>query len=148
MRTSYRMVALLALLPLLILGAGCSKPGLEYIPTGGSYTMDEAQAAAVSTSLEAVKGVKTADAPALRTKRLEQLRTEGPEASALADLLTKDFPSETAAVPLRIESATIDGDDCWLVIEAWGDENGVLTHRRLWIIDRATLEITGSSSFR
>lgn len=148
MRAPYRMIALLALLPLLALGAGCSKPGLEYIPTGGTYTMDEAQAAAAATNLESVKDVRTADAPALRTERLEQLRTNGPEASALADALTKDFPSETAAVPLRVESGTIDGAECWLVIEAWGDDDGALSHKRLWVINRTTLEIIGSSSFR
>lgn len=148
MRALYRMIALLALVPLLVLNGGCSKPGIEYIPSGDSYTMDEAQSVAASASLESVKDVRTSDAPALRTERLEQLRTKGPEASQLADALTKDFPSEMSAVPLRIESATIDGAECWLVIEAWGDEDGQLTHRRLWVIDRMTLEIRGSSSFR
>ncbi len=148
MQASSKAIVLFTLLLLLVLTAGCAKSGLEYIPTGGSYSMDEAQEAAASTSLESVKDVRTADAPMLRTERLGKLRTQGPDASALADALTKDFPSETAAVPLRIESATVDGIGVWLVVEAWGDENDVLAHRRLWVIDRTTLEIIGSSSFR
>ena len=149
MRMSRRPLTLLmALLSIIVLASGCSKAGLEYIPAGGTYTMQAAQTAAAEVSLDGVREVMTADASALRTERLTDLRANGDEASALADMLTVDFPSETAAVPLRVEVATVDGVPVWLVIEAWGDEGEVLTHRRLWVIDRTTLEVIGSSSYR
>jgi hypothetical protein len=129
----------MALLSIIVLISGCSKAGLEYIPAGGTYTMQDAQSAAAVASLDSVRDVMTADASALRTDRLTDLRSNGDEASALADMLTVDFPSEIAAV---------DGTSVWLVIEAWGDEGEVLTHRRLWVIDKTTLEVIGSSSYR
>ncbi|PKQ19576.1 MAG: hypothetical protein CVT66_09330 [Actinobacteria bacterium HGW-Actinobacteria-6] len=149
MRMSRRpLTPLMALLSIIVLISGCSKAGLEYIPAGGTYTMQDAQSAAAVASLDSVRDVMTADASALRTDRLTDLRSNGDEASALADMLTVDFPSEIAAVPLRIEAATVDGTSVWLVIEAWGDEGEVLTHRRLWVIDKTTLEVIGSSSYR
>ncbi len=146
--TRSKTVLLAALLALLGLISGCSNTGVEYIPTGGEYTMESAQEAALTANIDDVKDVLTADAPEMRGKRLEELRTKGPGASALADVLTKDFPTETAAVPVLVESATVDGRTAWLVVEAWGDEGGTLVHRRLWVLDKETLEIIGSSSFR
>lgn len=132
----------------LMLVTGCADSGLEYIPSGGTYSMQEAQTLASNTSIDAVKDTKTSDAPALRSKRLATLRAEGPDGTALADALTLDFPSDTASVPLRIESALVDGDAVWLIIEAWGDKGGTLTHRRMWLLDRQDLQVVGSSSFR
>lgn len=149
-----RMRRGLAALPSMLLAAlalliGCSSnPGLEYIPSGGTYTMQQAQQVAAAISLDSVEGIKTSNASVLRTERLRQLRSEGPAASDLADALTKDFPSDTSAVPLRVEAATVDGVKVWIVIEAWGDDLGTLEHRRLWVMDRTSLGIVGSSSFR
>lgn len=141
-------LTLAVLLLLLVLAVGCSSADLEFIPTGGEYTRQEAQDAAAAIDIEPVRDVTSADAPEMRSERLESLRSNGTEASALADALTRDFPSETAAVPLRVEAASVDGVDVWLVFEAWGDEGGTLTHRRLWILDREALTVIGSSSFR
>lgn len=143
-----RTLLFFAVFALTLLLAGCSKPVLEYIPSGGTYTLDEVQRSASGVALDGVDHISTSDAPAARAKRMLELRAEGSDASALADALTRDFPSDTAAVPIRIERATVDGSKVWIVIEAWGDQDGTLSHRRLWLLDQATLQVTGSSSFR
>lgn len=143
-----RSVALLGAAVLACIGlAACGQPALEYIPNGGAYTMAQAEDIASGISLSDVEGVKTSEGPALRKERLLQLREAGTEASLLADALTRDFPSGTASVPLLIESATVDGTEAWLVVEAWGDKDGTLSRRRLWVLDRSTFTVLASSSF-
>lgn len=109
--------------------------------------MAEAEDVAANVSISSVAGAKTSDGPALREERLLDLRANGSEASQLADALTRDFPSETASVPLLIEKATVDDTDVWLVVEAWGAKDGELSRRRLWVLDRATFSVLAASSF-
>jgi len=127
--------------------AGCDTGTLEYIPNGGVYTMTQAEDMASSVSLKDVDNMKTEQGPGLREKALLELRAEGTESSQLADALTRDFPSGVTSVPLRVESATVDGADVWLVVEAWGDAKGTLSRRRLWVLDRSTFTVLASSSF-
>jgi hypothetical protein len=127
--------------------SACGQPALEFIPNGGTYTMSEAEAMASGVSLSDVGDVKTSEGSALRSERLLQLREKGAEAALLADALVRDFPSGAASVPLLVESATVDGTSVWLVVEAWGDEDGVLSRRRLWVLDRLTYGVVASSSF-
>lgn len=143
-----RTVLFFAVLALALLLAGCSKTVLEYIPSGGTYTLADVQKTASEVPLDEVDHIATADAPAARAEQMLELRAKGSDASALADALTRDFPSDTAAVPVRIEAATVDGSEVWIIIEAWGDKDGTLSHRRLWLLDQDTLQVTGSSSFR
>ncbi len=126
---------------------GCEKKTLEYIPTGGAYTMAQVEDVATQVSLVNVENERTADGSALRKDALLELRAAGGDASLLADALTRDFPSDATSVPLLVEAATVDGIEAWIVVEAWGDEDGTLSHRRVWILDRSTFTILGSTSF-
>jgi len=140
------IVIVFALLACTIL-AGCDASTLEYIPNGTAYTMAQAEDMASRISLDDVKNVKTADGQDLRENALLELRAKGSESSKLADALTRDFPSGATSVPLRVESATVDNTDVWLVVEAWGEVDGTLSHRRLWVLDRSTFTVLASSSF-
>ncbi len=131
----------------LMLVTGCADSGLEYIPSGGTYSMQEAQTLASNTSVDAVKDTKTSDAPALRSKRLATLRAEGPDGTALADALTSTSQA-TRIRPTTIRECARRRRCGVLIIEAWGDKGGTLTHRRMWLLDRQDLQVVGSSSFR
>ncbi|MGB4593416.1 MAG: hypothetical protein WBI63_06540 [Coriobacteriia bacterium] len=126
---------------------GCSTT-FEYVPEGAQYTFAEAEELASSAPLGSASDMKTSDANGVRQERLTELRGYGDAERALADALTRDFPADHAAVPLRIEAGTVDGKDAWIIIEAWGDKDATLTHKRLWVLDRATYAVIGSSSFR
>lgn len=140
------MTAALAVALCLVL-AGCST-SFEYVPDGGEYTLAQTQELAQDTPLGKAAEIRTADANAERVERLTELRGHGEVADALADALTSDFPPEHAAVPLLVEAATVDGKPAWVIVEAWGEEDGNLSHKRLWVLDRATYAVVASSSFR
>lgn len=127
--------------------AGCDRNTLEYIPSGGPYTMAQVEDLAAQVSLSDVENEQTADGSALRQEALLELREADTNASLLADALTRDFPSDATSVPLLVEAATVDGTDAWIVVEAWGDKDGTLSRRRVWVLDRATFTILGSTSF-
>ncbi len=121
---------------------------MEYVPEGGTYTLDEIAQRTRALPLGDLASVPTSEAPAIRQKRLVDLRGHGPDARALADALTDQFPTDHAAVPMLIEGASVDGRDVWVVVEAWGERDAYLAHRRLWLIDRVSYEIVSSLSFR
>lgn len=127
--------------------AGCDRGTLEYIPSGGSYTMAQVEDLTTQVNLSAVVNEQTADGSALRKEVLLELREADTGASSLADALTRNFPSDATSVPLLVEAATVDGVDAWIVVEAWGDEDGTLSRRRVWVLDRSTFTILGSTSF-
>ena len=127
--------------------AGCDRSTLEYIPSGGPYTMAQVEDLATQVSLSAVENKQTADGATLREEALLELREADNDAALLADALTRDFPSDATSVPLLIEAATVDEVDAWIVVEAWGDTDGTFSRRRVWVLDRSTFTILGSTSF-
>lgn len=127
--------------------AGCDRGTLEYIPSGGPYTMAQVEDLAVQVSLSDIEDERTTDGSALREEALLELREADANAALLADALTRDFPSDATSVPLLVEAATVDEVDAWIVVEAWGDKDGTLSRRRVWVLDRSTFTILGSTSF-
>lgn len=138
---------LLIIIALALVGCGRNTT-MEYIPEGGSYALVEIEAVARSVNVTPLENVLPSDIPDTRQKYLTDLRGHGGEASRVADALTRDFPLDTAAVPLLVEAAEVDGRPVWLIVEAWAEEGGTLAHRRLWLLDRETLDLVDSMSFR
>jgi hypothetical protein len=135
----------------LVLGlSGCSRAPfkLRFEPTGSALTGPATEKLAASTDISSLASVTTTEAPAVRVTALNELRTMGPLGIRAADLLTIGFPARTAAVPVLVRICAVDGTDCVLVVEAFGDPGGTLTHRRLWVFDRATGAVVRAASFR
>ncbi|MDO8949569.1 MAG: hypothetical protein Q8S43_10260 [Actinomycetota bacterium] len=148
MRTPIRFViALTTLILVCTVLSACDKAAIEYVPNGGTYTLAQAEDVASGYDMSEVENVKTSEGPSLRRERLLELREAGTDTSLLADALTRDFPSDTPSVPLLVESATVDGVRAWLVVEAYGDTDGTLSRRRLWVLDRSNFTVLASSSF-
>lgn len=150
--TNTRRCALVALLLATVLalgGCATARPfRLIYVPSGAAISDIQAHRLASTTDISALASVTTTDAPALRDTVLRDLRTRGALGQRAADLLTQGFPARTAAVPALVRFCTVDGVSAVVVVEAFGDAHGTLTHRRLWIFDRSTGAIIGAASFR
>lgn len=128
---------------------GCERTAtIEYIPEGGSYARTDLEDVARAVDIEVLADVEFGQISDTRQAYLASLRGHGPDANRLADTLTRDFPLDTAAVPVLVEDAVLDGAPVWLIVEAWAEDGGVLEHRRLWIFDRETLDLRDSLSFR
>jgi hypothetical protein len=129
---------------------GCApKPyALRYEPAGAPLTGMEAETLAASTDISALTKTTTADAPALRSIVLEDLRARDETGARAADLLTEGFPAQTEAVPVLVRISSVDGTAAVVVVEAFGDDDGTLTHRRLWVFVRETGAILRAASFR
>jgi len=148
MKNPAHSIALLGSVILVCIALGaCAGSTLEYIPNGGVYTITQAEDLASRVSLAEIENVRTSEGPTRREEALLELRETGDEGSLLADALTRDFPSGATSVPLLVESASVDGREVWIVVEAWGDEDGTLSRRRLWVLDRSTFVVLASSSF-
>jgi hypothetical protein len=144
-----RMILLSALLATVALTPACTGHlRVRFEATGAALTTAAADQLAQATDISAVSGVKASDAPALRAQVLADLRTHGPLGDRAADLLTAGFPARTLAVPVLVRASKVDGHDAILVVEAFGEAGGTLTHRRLWIFDVKSGGILGASSFR
>jgi len=143
----YAMSVLIVIIALAI--GGCSGGGtIEFIPDGVTYSLEDVEATARSIDISSVADVAADEIESTRQDYLTDLRGYGEQAGDVADTLTSDFPLDTLAVPVRVEAAVVDGQDVWLVFEAWAEDGGTLAHRRLWILDRDTLTVTDSMSFR
>lgn len=130
--------------------AGCTAqaPRLEYQGSGAPLTGKAAEELAAATDISSLADVTAEDAPALRADTLEELRSKGTEASRAADLLTTGFPEQTAAVPVLVRLSSVDGTSAVVVVEAFGDPDGKLTHRRLWVFALESGSIVRAASFR
>lgn len=115
---------------------------------GAALTAKSAEALAASTDISALANVPAADAPAMRTRTLAELRSKGADGARAADDLTAGFPAKTAAVPVLVRFCSVDGTPAIVVVEAFGQTGGDLTHRRLWVFDRATGTVIRAASFR
>lgn len=133
------------------LGAvGCTPQpyALRYEPTGEPLTGLEAETLAATTDVSALSKTPSADAPALRSDVLEELRAKSEAGQRAADLLTEGFPEKTEAVPVLVRFSSVDGTAAVVVVEAFGDDGGMLTHRRLWVFVRDSGAILRAASFR
>ena len=138
-----------ALLAAAVLGGCAAQPQLStVVDKQGAYTSAEVEQMANATSLGAASSLTKQQAPAERQRALAALRRSGAEGVAVADLLTKLFPADTAAVPVSIEHARVDGNDALVVVEAAAGRDGKLTTRRVWVLSYPGGAIIDSASFR
>lgn len=142
-----RAVLVGVLLALLI--AACSPSAdVTFIADGGSYTTADLAGVLTDADLGSTARIKADDAAEARQDALADLRGNGEEASALADVLTSQFPLDDIAVPVIVERGRFDDTDAWLVIEATGDVGTKLTGRRLWVFSAADLSVLAAQSAR
>jgi hypothetical protein len=120
---------------------------VTFVPKGSPKTLAQAEQAAQKVDISSASDVQTADADKARTEALVELRRKGPDAGSAADLLTRAFPLKPRSVPVYVESAPVDGQPAWIVVEAWGEQDGKLVHRRVWVFDRGTGDVLGSRSW-
>jgi hypothetical protein len=144
------MIAIsVGLAALACLAAGCApRFELRFETSGPALTGDAAQQLAATTDISALAGVTTTEAVTMRASVLADLRTSGSLGRRTADLLTIGFPARTPSVPVLVRACPVDGKDAILVVEAYGSPGGTLTHRRLWVFDRASGALLLAASFR
>jgi hypothetical protein len=129
--------------------SACESPSsVSYIPEGGSYTADDLAAALGAADPGSTSRVASDAAAETRQEALADIRSNGAEASALADMLTSEFPPDALAVPFRVERGEFDGEDAWIVLEAWGEPGASLSGRRLWVISASDLRVLAAHSSR
>jgi hypothetical protein len=119
----------------------CAHREVTFAP--GTTVVDKAEAdrIALSADLRDSASLKGEDAVSARTEALVALRKQGKEAGGVADLLTRVFPSDTKAVPLLVRGVTMNGTPAWLVVEAWAERTGALSHRRVWVLSRSAGDV-------
>jgi hypothetical protein len=83
-----------------------------------------------------------------RVDVLVWLRGRGSSGERAASLLTKGFPERTAAVPVLVRVAKVDGVRAVIVVEAIGETNGPLDARRLWVFEYSSGRLVSSSTYR
>jgi len=146
MRARLALAVLLSAVALAACGP-VTGPSVRFEASGAPLTSAGAEKLAASTDIGALSRVTTAEAPSLRDEMLAQLRAEGAAGVRAAELLTAGFPERTASVPVLVRDCSVDGIAAVVVVEAYGDTGKTLTHRRLWVFDRATGAILRAASF-
>lgn len=136
MAQSHRMLVIvtLILVTTLLATAGCTADDLVWVDEGTSYTMSSVDKALDIADISAHSDRQATEAAELRHSALTSLRTRGGSASEAANLLTATFSPETRAVPVYVESASLDGKPVLLVVEATGRKTGTLNMKRLWVL--------------
>jgi hypothetical protein len=147
-RTAAALLVASAIAAALTLGVGCSAPYPEYRANAGNLTSQQVDQLAKTSDLSAVRSMTTTDAPTARQEALSRLRAQGPDGARAATLLTAGFPARTAAVPVLVERAKVDGRDALVVVEAWGSAGSTLEHTRLWVFDWQTGGVLRANSYR
>ncbi len=143
-----RRLVLVALSTVVVLGlVACSSAEMTYVTEGGTYTAVSVEELATTIEEPSFADERVEDVSALRGDQLTALRADGGSAATLADILTSEFPTGTASVPYYAEEATVDGQEAWVVLEAWGSSGGMLDKERLWVLRRESGEIVSSSVF-
>lgn len=143
-----RRAALAALVLALVL-FGCSRgPQARFLDDHRVYTLAEVDANAKAQAVGAAAAVKVEDAARIRQQVLAELRQHGATAQKAAEFLTREFPVTSQSVPYYVETATVDGKPCWIVLETSGGKTGVLDRRRLWVVDRASGSIIDARAWR
>lgn len=142
--------ASLAVMCFLVLSAGgCrGRDTLAFVDAHGVYTTRQVREMARKCALGNVAGSPVSDASGLRQERLSRLREMGADGTRAANVLTVGFPVDTRSVPVRVEAASVDGVDAWVVVEAWGPRGGTLDSRRVWVFDRSDGRVLTVATFR
>lgn len=144
-----RLASAIVLMVLLLAACGRqTPPSVTFEPDGAPLTAVEAEELAASTDIASVAVFAVEDAPALRATMLRQLRAKGSTGVRAAQLLTAGFPTATASVPILVRLCRFEGKDAVVVVEAFGDTTGKLTHRRLWVFDPVNGGVLRAASFR
>lgn len=145
----HRTLTLTAALLLLALIAGCGpSTDIQFIAEGASYTSADLVGVLADADLGRLDGIDAEDAGEARQDALADLRRNGDEAAALADVLTFQFPVDDIAVPAIVERGRFEETEAWIVIEATGDAGTELTGRRLWVFSATDLSVLAAQSAR
>ncbi len=126
--------------------AGCTEPKITFVAEDASYTFQSAESLARQKAGTRYADVDGDSAREHRREALIELRDLGTDASELADLLTDLFPNDNQSVPFYTELVTVDGQEAWIVIEAWGPNGSKLEATRLWILGREAGNILYASA--
>lgn len=148
MRIRVAFLVVLIALSIVACGGGAASPSVRFEPNGAPLTAIEAERLASSTDIASFANVSVAEAPALRSRMLTQLRAEGDAGVRAARLLTVGFPASTPSVPVLVRVSSFEGTSAIVVVEAFGDTGGKLTHRRLWVFDTASGGVVRAASYR
>lgn len=137
-----------ALTLVMCLAHGCSERILQYRDSGRTLRLSEVADLARTTDLGRAGQSAADEAADLRTEALTELRSHGKEAQRLADALTAQLPADYRGVPVYVERASVDGRDCWIVVEARpaAGDGGTLSARRYWVFDSSSLAVVESGA--
>lgn len=129
------------------LAHGCSQRILQYRDSGRTLRLSEVADLARTTDLGRASQSAADEAADLRTQALTELRSHGKDAQQLADALTAQLPADYRGVPVYVERASVDGRDCWIVVEARpAAGGGALSARRYWVFDSSSLAVVESGA--
>jgi hypothetical protein len=148
-RRSWGLTLAFTVLALAVATAGCgSAVDASFDESGGPLSLDDAETIAQQADLSPADGIDVAHAPDARVDVLVWLRGRGSAGERTATLLTEGFPERTAAVPVLVRIAQVDGVRSIIVVEAVGAASGPLTSRRLWVFEYASGRVVRSSTYR
>jgi hypothetical protein len=119
-----------------------------WVPDAGSLTPKQVDELAAAADVSRVSSVDVEHAPDVRTDVLVWLRGKGSDGDRAASLLTQGFPDRTAAVPVLVEVAEVDGVRSLVAVEAAGGKDGRLTVRRLWLFELKSGRLVRSATFQ
>jgi hypothetical protein len=142
-----RVAAMMSVAVALLLVACASASQPQWVPEAGTLTSQQVDDIAASADLSKVADVDIAKAPDVRTDALVWLRRQGSDGDRAASLLTAGFPERTAAVPVLVEVAQVDGVRSLIAVEAISDKDGKLGMRRLWLFELASGKLIRSATF-
>lgn len=136
MTPMHRMLVLVTtlLLAAALVTTGCTAGGPTWVDEGATYTMKSVENVLDTADISAQSDRLTTEATELRHDSLTSLRKTSDSAAKAADLLTATFPPDTRAVPVYVESASLDGAPVLIVVEATGPKTGKLNMKRLWVL--------------
>jgi hypothetical protein len=132
----------------LLLAACTSGSRPAWVPEGGALTAKQVDELSATADLSGVSGVDIEHAPDVRTDALVWLRGRGGDGDRAASLLTQGFPDRTAAVPVLVEIAEVDGVRSLIAVEAAGGKDGKLSVRRLWLFELESGKLLRSGTFQ
>lgn len=142
-RVALTIALVCAVAPALLFG--CAKKGPVYVDNAVAHSKESALALLANADASAVAARPTSDGAKLRHDALAALRSRGPAASSVSDLLTRTFPTDTSGVPVYVERGTFDGRPAVFVVEATGPGTGALSSKRLWVVsDEGDILFAGS----